>query len=159
MSEAPAVAIRSEEVLQGLRFDVPSGPLPFLEPVRDGDTDFFWRSEEDGVLRLLACRDCGYITHPPGPRCGRCRGTAVEPRPVSGRGTVWAWTINVQPFIPGLPPFCVASVQIHEQDDVRITAQLVDCTSDEIEVDLPVEVLFGEGPGGVRVPMFRPVRA
>lgn len=159
MSGDAATPARSETSLEALRFEVPEGPLPFLEPAREADTDFFWRSPEDGILRLLTCGSCGYITHPPSPRCGRCRGTSVAPQPVSGRGTVWAWTINVQPFIPGLPPFCVASVQIAEQEDVRITAQLVDCSSDDLEVGMPVQVLFGEGPGGVRVPMFRPVQA
>jgi uncharacterized OB-fold protein len=155
-SEAPA---RSEDALRGLVFDVPDGPLPFLEPVEDPLTDFYWRGEEDGVLRLLTCGDCGYITHPPSPRCGRCHRTAMTPQPVSGRGTLWSWTVNVQPFIPGIPPFCVASVRIDEQDDVRITAPLVGCSYEDIVVDMPVEVLFGQGAGGVRVPMFRPVSA
>lgn len=158
MTATPSLGA-ADALLQGLRFALPEDPLPALQPARDPDTDWYWRCEDDGVLRLLTCGTCGYLSHPPGPRCARCHSTDVAPRPVSGRGTVWAWSVNLQPFLPGLPPFCIASVQIEEQDDVRLTTQLVDCVYEDVREGLPVEVVFVEGAGGVRLPFFRPARA
>jgi uncharacterized OB-fold protein len=156
---AAAPPARSEDALAGLRFELPTEPLPFLEPAQNPETDFYWRSENDGVLRLLKCADCGYITHPVGPVCGNCLSRNLAPQPLSGRGTVYAWSVNVQPFIPGIPPYCIGLVQIEEQADVRLTTQLVDVALEDIRVDLPVEVVFVVGAGGVKVPFFRPVSA
>jgi uncharacterized OB-fold protein len=146
-----------DTTLRGYRFEVPTEPLLLLEPEQDPDTDFFWRGPHDDVLRLLTCSQCGYITHPPGPVCGRCHSRDVSPQPVSGRGTLWAWTVSLQPFVPGSLPYCIASTQIVEQDDVRLTSQLVDCAYEQIVAGLAVEVVFVTGAGGARLPFFRPV--
>jgi uncharacterized OB-fold protein len=151
-------AARSESVLAGLRFEIPTEPIPTFVPARSDDTEFFWRGPGD-VLRMLTCGACGRITHPPGPVCGYCRSRDVAPQPVSGRGTVYAWTVNVQPFVPGLLPYCAALVTIDEQADVKITTQLVDCTNEDIHAGMPVEVLFVAGLDGTRIPFFRPVQA
>jgi uncharacterized OB-fold protein len=148
---------RSEDALIGLRFDLPDQPLPFPAPQAGPDTAFFWSAGTQGKLLMTTCSDCGYITYPPSPRCARCLSKSVAPQPVSGLGTVYSYTISIQPFMPGLTPYCIALVELAEQSDVRLTTQLVDCTSDEIEVGMPVEVVFVAGPDDIRVPFFRPV--
>lgn len=159
MTAAPVPGpARSEEALAGLRFEVPE-QLAFPAPEAGPDTAFFWSSGQDGRLRIMTCGDCGYLTHPPSPRCAKCLSSNVAPQPVSGRGTVYSYTISVQAFMPGLNPYCVALVELDEQSDVRLTTQLVDCTSDGIEIGMPVEVLFVRGTGDVLVPLFRPVPA
>lgn len=77
---------------------------------------------------------------------------------MSGRGTLYAWTVSLQAFLPGLGPYCVALVQLAEQDDVRLTTQLVDVSVGDLRVGLPVEVVFVDGADGLRLPFFRPVR-
>jgi uncharacterized OB-fold protein len=149
-------AVRSESVLEGLRFEIPES-FPSFVPIRSPDTDFYWRG--DGTaLRMLTCNACSKITHPPGPVCGYCHSRDVAPRQVSGRGTLYAWTVNVQPFVPGLGPYCPAMVTLDEQDDVKITTQLVDVSNEQIEVGMPVQVVFVNGTDGVNLPFFRPVR-
>jgi uncharacterized OB-fold protein len=151
-------APRSESVLDGLRFDLPTEPFPSFVPASSPDTDFYWRGDGK-ALRMLTCNACGKITHPPGPVCGYCHSRDVAPKEVSGRATLYAWTVNVQGFIPGLPPYCPAMVTLDEQDDVKITTQLVGVRNEDIEVGMPVQVVFAQGLDGVMLPFFEPVSA
>jgi uncharacterized OB-fold protein len=152
----PAGAARSEGSVSGLRFEIPDAVLPFPAPEAGPDTAFFWAAGAEGTLLMTTCADCGYITYPPSPRCARCLSQNVAPQPVSGNGTVYSYTISLQPFMPGLAPYCVALVELDEQADVRLTTQLVDCVSDDIEVGMAVQVLFVAGPNETWIPFFRP---
>jgi uncharacterized OB-fold protein len=148
----------SEQDLAGLRFPLPTEPLRYFRPEAGIGTAAFWNGAREGELRLVRCADCGYVTHPAGPRCARCGSTEVAPSAMSGRGILYAWTVSLQAFLPGLPPYCVALVQIEEQEDLRLTSQLVDATVEDLRVGLPVEVVFVDGADGLRLPFFRPVR-
>ncbi len=83
---------------------------------------------------------------------------------MSGRGTVAAYTVNRQPWIPGLdPPYVVAMVELADEPDVRLITNVVDVSLDEIRVGLAVEVFFedwtamsGEEDSRVWLPLFRP---
>jgi hypothetical protein len=79
---------------------------------------------------------------------------------VSGQGTVFTYTINHQPFNPAVPvPYVIAIVELAEQADLRIAANIVDCEPDSVYVGLPVEVRFeGHDVDGdsVFVPVFAP---
>jgi uncharacterized OB-fold protein len=142
-----------------LSFERPEQPPPFPLPKLNPDNEFFWRSGADGTLRLLRCGQCRYIVHPPAPRCPSCGSDGVSPEAVSGRGTVYSYTIAIQAFLPGLEPYCVAMVEIEEQSDVRIVGLLVGCTSDTVAVGLPVEVDFIQPTDAIWVPCFRVVAA
>jgi uncharacterized protein len=134
---------------------LPARPRP--EP--DVDTEFFWRSGADGTLRMSRCADCGYITHPPGPRCKSCRGTNVLPTPLSGRGIVWSFTVNMQRWFPGQDgPYIVAGVELVEQSGLVVTTNLVDVDGDDVDLGMEVEVVF-EYDGEFYYPLFRPVSA
>ena len=69
------------------------------------------------------------------------------------------FTINHQPWMP-VPelPFVLAIVGIEEQDDVRVTTNIVNCPVDDVYVGMPVTVLFEAHPDeDVWLPMFEPV--
>lgn len=126
--------------------------LPALEPA----TTFFWTSGADGRLRFLRCRDCGYFTHPPRPRCARCLSTRVEPEPVGGGGTLFSFTVNHQPWNPAEPePYVIGLVQLDEQADLRLTTNVVDCPVDAVRIGMRVRVVF-EQHEDVWLPMFAP---
>jgi uncharacterized OB-fold protein len=157
-STVDAVA-EAEEGLRGLRFPLPTEPVRFFQPEAGIGTAAFWEGARNGELRLTRCAVCDYITHPAGPRCARCGSADCAPAPVSGRGTLFAWTVSVQAFMPGLQPYCVALVQLEEQEDLRLTSQLVDAGVEDLRVGLPVEVVFVDAVGDLRLPFFRPVSA
>lgn len=107
---------------------------------------------DDGRLRITRCTQCQLWVSPPAEDCPACEGV-LEPQPVSGRGTVFTYTVNHQPFNPELPvPYVIAIVALEEQDDLRIAANIVDCEPDSVHIGLPVQVRFDDGD----VPVFTP---
>jgi uncharacterized OB-fold protein len=79
---------------------------------------------------------------------------------VSGRGTVFSYTVNHQPFNAAVPvPYVIAIVRLDEQDDLRIATNIVGCEPDSVRVGMPVQVCFechdNDGEA-VYVPIFTP---
>jgi uncharacterized OB-fold protein len=133
-----------------------SGPPIRLLPRLDDSNRFFWISGADGVLRFLRCSSCGKFVHPPVPRCAYCLGESLAPHEVSGRGTVHAFTVNHQQWIPGSEPYVIGLVTIAEQDDVRLTTNIVGCDHDDVHVGMEVQVTF-EANEDIWLPLFRPL--
>lgn len=139
-------------------------PQTRLAPSPTPESKAFWTGGRNGQLLINRCHGCGRFFHPPGPACWRCRSNDVAPEPVSGKATVAAYTINQQPWIPGLdPPYIVAMVELADEPDVRLITNVVDVSADDIHVGLPVEVFFedwtalaGEDDSRVWLPLFRP---
>ena len=131
--------------------DPPARKLPLLEP----DTAFFWTSGEDGKLRIQRCRDCRHYQHPPLPRCPRCHSEAVGPEVVSGEARVASYTINYEPWLPGLQvPFVFAAVELAEQKELYVFTNIL-APIDAVRIGQPVRVSF-ERHDDVWLPMFAP---
>lgn len=128
-------------------------------PALDDHNRAFWTGGAEGALRIPFCASCGTWVTPLAAECPGCDGV-LEHRPVSGRGTVFTYTVNYQPFNPGVPvPYVIAIVQLEEQDDLRIATNIVDCEPDSVYVGLPVEVRFEHqvvGDESVYMPVFAP---
>lgn len=116
----------------------------------------FWTAGEQGQLLIYRCKACTRFFHPPAPVCFRCRSTNVGPENVSGRATVATYSVNVHPWYPSFPPpYIVAIVEIEEDPSVRLTTNIVGCSTEAIHVGLKVEVLF-EHREDVWIPLFTP---
>jgi len=133
--------------------------MPWPIPQITDENGAFWSGGRDGELLIIRCTSCGYWIHPPTPRCPQCLSDSVEPQAVSGRGTVYSYTINRQAWVPGLEvPFVIAMVELDEQPGLRLMTNIVDCPTDEVEIGMPVEVAFVER-GEAFIPVFRRVAA
>ncbi len=109
-------------------------------------------------LMITRCDRCARWVHPPTADCAYCGGELIA-QPVSGQGTVFTYTVNHQPFNPAVPvPYAIAIVELAEQDDLRLAANIVDCDVDSIRIGLPVQVRFerADAADGVFVPVFVP---
>jgi uncharacterized protein len=131
---------------------------PFRVLPRLDDTNrHFWTGGEHGELRILRCQKCGYRLHPPGPVCPACLGAELAPEALSGRATVHTYTVNHQPWYPGLdPPYVVAIVALPEQDGLRLTTNIVGCEPADVHIGMAVRVTF-DHVDDVWLPMFAPV--
>ena len=71
-----------------------------------------------------------------------------------------SFTINHQQWRPELDvPYVVAIVSLPEQDDLRLTTNIVNCEPAEVDFGMAVRVTFMEYPderGNVWLPMFEP---
>ena len=71
-----------------------------------------------------------------------------------GKGTVYSWTIVWRPQTPAFEvPYAVAIVSMAE--GYQILSSLVDLDTDDIRLDLPVEVDFRELSDEITLPYFR----
>ena len=117
----------------------------------------FWTGGAGGSLYIQRCGACQRWIHPPTERCPTC-GDLLEAEPVSGRGTLFTYTVNVHQFHPDVkPPNLIAIVELVEQDDLRIPTNIVDCDPADLHCGLPVRVLF-EHHGEIYYPVFAPDR-
>jgi uncharacterized protein len=130
-------------------------PLPMLTDVNR----FFWTSGADGRLRFMRCSACRNYIHPPVPVCDKCLSMEQEVAVVSGHATLAAVTVNHQMWIPTMePPYIVGIVEIHEQDSVRLTTNIIQCAEIDLKIGMALEVEFEECED-VFLPMFRPADA
>ena len=136
--------------------EVPFRILPRLSDLNRG----FWTGGEQGELRFLRCQDCGYYNHPPTPLCPICHSKNLASEPVSGRATLFTYSVNHQPWMPGPElPYIVAIVEIVEQPSLRLTTNLVNCPPDEARIDMELRVTFehhADPDGDVYIPLFEP---
>ena len=129
--------------------------LPQVTP----ENEHYWKGGARGELTFLRCDECGTSIHPPSPVCPSCLSRKLAPAAVSGRARLLTWTVNQHRWIPGFePPYVIAIVEIEEQPGLRVTTNLVNCTPDELLMDLPVKVVFEERDDGIFLPLFEPVR-
>jgi hypothetical protein len=139
----------------------PAPPSPLL-PVPDELTQFFWDGIAQAELRIQRCRHCRHYVHYPRPVCRFCRSREVAGERVSGRATLYSWTISTQAFHPfwvERVPFTLATVELVEQPRLMFLSQIVECPEQELRGGLPLEVTFERVAPQLTLPFFRPARA
>jgi uncharacterized OB-fold protein len=125
-------------------------PLPLPDP----DTAFFWEATAQQKLKILRCQDCKTYIHYPKPSCWNCAGSNLIPEEVSGRGTVYSYTVTQQP-VPGYePPFAVVIVELDEQRGLRMVSNIVDVPPEDVRIGMPVQVTFQQVADDVWLPLF-----
>src|SRR5262249_36859498 len=135
-------------------------PLPDIdwEPTRE-----YWAGAARGALMVTRCDACGRFVWYPQPPCRSCGGQHLTWTAVSGRGTLFSWSVLHYAWIPQFReqlPFVTGLVALQEAPAVRLVTYIVDARADALRCDLPVEVVFRalRYPGVEReiiVPMFR----
>lgn len=89
------------------------------------------------------CQDCQGFVHPPRPLCRHCLSDKVEAVAVSGRGRVDTFTINHQPWMPGMEvPFVFARITLDDAPGVVISSNIIGCAVAEVEIGDAVSVTF-----------------
>ena len=110
--------------------------------------------EPTSQLLIERCDACARWVHPATGQCRDCGGPLVA-RPVSGRGTVFTYTVNYHPYNPDIPtPYVIAIVELAEQRGLRVAANIVGCEPDSVTCGMPVDIRPEKGSGGA--PQFAP---
>lgn len=103
----------------------------------------FWDGLKAHELRLQKCEACGTLRYSPAEICPRCGEAACAWTPVSGRGTVYAYTVihrGPTPAHQAEAPYVIAHVELEEGP--RVISNLVGCPPGEVRIGMPVEVVF-----------------
>jgi uncharacterized OB-fold protein len=128
----------------------------------DPQTEFFWEGARAGELRIQRCQNCKTYIHLPRPVCRVCHSFDLAPEKVSGRGTVYSFTITQRafhPFYVDRLPYVVAIIELPEQKDLRLVTNLVNLNGQSPTFGMQVEVGFEELAPGYVIPVFSPVGA
>ena len=111
-----------------------------------------------GTFAIQFCPVCARYIFYPRELCPYCLKTTPEIRHATGRGKVYSYTVvrvSALEAFEDKVPYIFAIVELDE--GLRIPSNIVECPIEEMEVDMPVELLWHE-EGGKRMPLFRPVR-
>jgi uncharacterized protein len=134
------------------------GVVPHVAPAITDDSREFWTSGQTGELRIFRCADCQHWVHPPVPVCRKCRSTRVAAQAVSGKGTLYSFTVNHHPWTDTFNgPYVLGLVELDEEPGVHVLTNIVDCAREEIRVGMALEVTF-KPEGEAWLPLFRPRR-
>jgi hypothetical protein len=139
----------------------PDFPLPDVtwEPTRE-----FWAAAARGELVITRCDACArYVWYPETP-CRYCGGTQLTWTRVSGRGTLFSWSVVHFAWIPQFReqlPFVTGLVALPEDPAVRVVSYIVDCAPAQLRCDMPLRAVFRplRYPGVAReviAPLFAP---
>jgi hypothetical protein len=147
----------TSDILVAVTAPQEAGAYPPL-PRPDELTQFFWDGCRQHKLLIQRCTQCHHYLHPPRLVCRFCLSTQLEPDEVSGRGIVDTFTIPSQPYDPYYMkhmPYVLAVVELVEEEHLKLVTNIVDCEPDDVQVGLPVEVVFREVAPDVTLPYFR----
>lgn len=130
-----------------------------FEPPTSEVTQPFWDATREKRLLLQWCPACNEAVFYPREACPRCLRLDLDWRPASGRGVVYAVSIQHKAALPGLAdrvPYAVALIDLDE--GVRLMSNVVGCDIDDVVIGLPVEVTWEPLSDGRNLPQFQPLQ-
>ncbi len=128
-------------------------------PLANTTTIGWWEQAAEHRLVVQRCTACGQTRFPPAPICPACRHDGAEWHEVSGRGEVYTFTTVHRPVAGDMKlPFVIAVIALEDSGDLRIISNLVNVEPDDIEIGMPVEVVWEDMSDDLAVPRFRPAR-
>jgi uncharacterized OB-fold protein len=90
--------------------------------------------------------------------CPHCGADDIEWVKSSGRGHIYSYTVvenNAPSAFAGDTPYVVAVIKLDE--GVQMLSNIVGCNFDDLQCDMPVEVVFEELNQEFTLPKFTPV--
>lgn len=125
----------------------------------DQDNIEHFRGRLERRFLVNRCQRCGHWIYPHFPVCSVCWSTDVKPTEISGKGTVYMFTLLHQGgTIPGVDystPHPMVAAEIPEQKGLRILSTIVDVANQDIRIGMPVELTWTE-MAGAPTPVWRP---
>ena len=120
-------------------------------------TQPYWDGARRHELLIQQCAACGHRWHPPLPVCPECHSADVAWTPVSGRGRVYTYTTVYHATHAAMAdkvPYIAALVELDEGP--RVLTNLRNCTEADVQIGMPVAVLFEELTDEVTLPQVAP---
>jgi uncharacterized OB-fold protein len=118
----------------------------------------YWESAREKKLVVQQCAGCRAWQFPPRRHCAGCGSSELDWRPVSGRGSVYSYTVAHRPPHPvfaGQCPLVIAVVELEEGP--RMMTNIVGCNPADVTVGMSVRAAFEPiADSDVVLPVFEP---
>lgn len=106
----------------------------------------YWEHVAAGELRLQRCASCGHYRYPPGPVCPECLTPECTWEPLSGQGSLLAWTVFHRQYFPEIEvPYVVVAVRA--QEGPILIGNLAGASVGELTHNMPMRAVFEEVTG------------
>ena len=129
-------------------------PIPRV----DEETRGYWEACRRHELVLQRCGACNTLRYYPRAVCPECLSDEVRWERMTGRGTVYTFTVTYQNQAPGFRdelPYVLAYVTLDEGP--QMLTNVVDCKPDEVKIGMAVEVTFEDVNEDIAIPRFKPI--
>ncbi len=130
------------------------GPLPEPTPT----TQPFWDGAHRHVLSIQRCKGCGVHIFYPRPACPECGSVELEWNEVSGRGTLYSFTIARRPTARDFAdkvPYAIAIVELEEGP--HVATNVVGCDLETLRIGQPLKAVFEDVSDEISLVHFRPL--
>ncbi len=131
---------------------VSARPLPEISPL----TAPFWSAARAHKLVIQRCQGCSAYRFPPEVGCFYCGSPEADWIPVSGRASLYSWTVAYPPLLPYFQeraPWPVAAVQLEEGP--RLITNLVDVPAEEYRIGMALQADFQDIDEETTLVVFR----
>ena len=134
-----------------------------LEPTTTDATEPFWDATRERRYLVQWCTACNKPIFYPREVCPSCLSAeSLEWRPSSGKGTVYAVSVQHRPANPTMAdrvPYAVALIELNAGDGghtVRVMSNVVNCDPLTVNVGDPVTLTWEPLSDGRNLPVFEP---
>lgn len=132
-----------------------------LIPAKSELTQPYWDAADRGELVMQFCASCRQSTFPPRAHCPDCGSSELKWQAVSGKGTIYSYTIAHRPPHPVFADQCPMAIAVVElQEGPRMISNVVGVEPSKVEVGMAVHVAFESiDDSNVVLPVFSPVKS
>lgn len=133
--------------------------MPKQSPIPEAFDKPFWDACNEGRLLIQNCTACNRLQHPPQAQCTQCGGSSLEWKPVSGKGTIYSYSVIYDSPVAVLQadqPYNVAIIELAEDPGVKMLSHLPGAPIDNVPIGAKVSVIFEATPAtGQKVPEWQ----
>jgi uncharacterized OB-fold protein len=117
----------------------------------------FWEAAKRHELQIQSCDSCGAHIFYPREVCPECLSSHLKWIKVSGKGTVYSYTIAQAPTHHAFAedvPYVIAIVELAEGP--HVTTNITGCKPEEVRIGMPVVATFDDVTQEITLVKFRP---
>ena len=130
---------------------------PLITPITP-ETKPFWQGCAENRLLLQCCDSCQQLRYPPVKLCKKCLHDKSSWREHKGQGTIYSFVVYHHTFLAEFKhklPYAVAIIEL--QDGPRMISRITGCKTEQVEIGMPVKVVFEKMAESLSIPVFTPI--
>jgi uncharacterized protein len=133
-------------------------PDSLFELATDRWTEPYWQAARAHTLAWPCCTDCGAAREMAAPFCHHCLSQGINWKTLSGRGTVYSYTVVRFPLIEAMTdcvPYVPAVIELEGAGGHKLISNVVGAALADIHIGAKVEVFWHDRADGVTVARFK----